>query len=108
MLARGVAHGGEVLYMAFFLGASADVKRFVDSKHPLVRELRMKILTLGLSILNSTHLEQTLESTLRDRLYRAGLSWFEEAPRYENYARSCCLVLMSPLPVGLTVQIACN
>lgn len=51
------------------------------SKHPLVRELRMKILTLGFSILNSTHLEQTLEGTFRDRLYRAALSWFEEAPR---------------------------
>jgi hypothetical protein len=42
----------------------------------------MKILTLGFSILNSTHLEQSLENALRDRLYNGALSWFEEKPGY--------------------------
>ena len=47
------------------------------SKHPLCRELRMKLLTLGFSILNSTHLEASLERTYRNELYAAALSWFE-------------------------------
>lgn len=42
----------------------------------------MKLLTLGFSILNSTHLEASLERTYRHELYAAALSWFEEAPTW--------------------------
>ncbi len=52
------------------------------SKHPLCRELRLKVVTLGFSILNSTQLEASLERTFRQQLYGAALSWFEEAPTW--------------------------
>lgn len=40
----------------------------------------MKLITLGFSILNSTHLEVTLEGSFRRKLYAAALNWFEEVP----------------------------
>lgn len=42
----------------------------------------MKVVTLGFTIINSTHLEASLERTFRQQLYAAALSWFEEAPTY--------------------------
>lgn len=52
------------------------------SKHPLCRELRMKVVTVGLRILNQTQLEVSLERHFRHILYDAALSWFSERPTW--------------------------
>ena len=57
------------------------------SKHPLCRDLRLKLLTLGFTILGCTNLEAGLEQTFRSKLYQAALSWFEEPPTCVN---DCC------------------
>lgn len=50
------------------------------STHPLSRELRLKLLTFGFTLLQGHRMEATIEHHVRDLLYDASLSWFEQNP----------------------------
>lgn len=52
------------------------------STHPLARELRLRLLTFGFTILQGSRQEAVVEHIARDLLYDAAFSWFELQPSF--------------------------
>ncbi|BGP37895.1 Phosphatidylinositol 4-kinase stt4 [Rhodotorula kratochvilovae] len=63
------------------------VLRIVDaherwSRHPLSRELRLRLLSFGLALIQASTLDSAAEHNLRTKLYDAALGWFAMRPTW--------------------------
>ncbi|GAA5914470.1 hypothetical protein JCM8208_004460 [Rhodotorula glutinis] len=52
------------------------------SRHPLSRELRFRLISFGLALIQATSLETAAEHNLRAHLYDAALGWFAMRPTW--------------------------
>ncbi|GAA6057472.1 hypothetical protein JCM3770_000778 [Rhodotorula araucariae] len=52
------------------------------SRHPLSRELRLRLLSFGLGLIQASTLESAAEYQLRTKLYDAALGWFAMRPTW--------------------------
>lgn len=59
---------------------SASSLRSQYSRHPLSRELRFRLLSFGLALIQATSLESAAEHNLRTKLYDAAFGWFTMRP----------------------------
>lgn len=58
----------------------ARLTQSLDSRHPLSRELRFRLISFGLALIQATSLESAAEHNLRAHLYDAALGWFAMRP----------------------------
>lgn len=79
---RTTPRGGEYPSSHHTLNPTYADITFVDSHHPLARELRLRFVAFGFCLLQGSRLESATESTLRARLYDAALAWFAVKPTY--------------------------
>ncbi|GAA5845618.1 hypothetical protein JCM9279_006050 [Rhodotorula babjevae] len=66
--------------LLFFVRLVAAHKSW--SRHPLSRELRFRLVSFGLALIQATSLESAAEHNLRSHLYDAALDWFAMRPTW--------------------------